>query len=78
MIPDDEEIDPYIDFSWFYFIGRNKLGLTYSETGRITLTLFNRLYKHYKNSFDLEMRLKNSGTTYEEAYQKLNDAQEWF
>lgn len=77
MIPDEAE-DPVIDFSWFYFIGRTKLGLTFKETGRITLTLFNKLYHHYKNAFDLEMRLHQTNTTYAEAYQKDIDAQEWF
>lgn len=78
MIPDDEDVDPHIDFSWFYFIGVNKLGLTYRQTGRITLTLFNKLYTHYKNAFDLELRLKQAGTTYAEAYKKLNQSLEWF
>ena len=78
MIPDDEDVDPVIDFSWFYFIGKSKLGLTFRETGRLTLTLFNKLYQHYKNSFDLELRLKYTGTTYEEAYKKAEKAQEWF
>lgn len=76
MIPDDA--DPVIDFSWYYFIGRSKLGLTHTETGRITLTLFNKLYKHYKNTFDFELRLRQTNTTYEEAYKKSNDAEEWF
>ena len=78
MIPDDEEIDPVLDFSWFYYIGKTKLGLTSSEIGRITLTLFNKLYAHYKASFDLELRLKQTNTTYEEAYEKANKAEEWF
>lgn len=78
MIPDDEDINPVIDFSWYYFIGKTRLGLSFRETGRITLRLFNKLYKHYKNAFDFEMRLKATNTTYEEAHQKANDAQEWF
>lgn len=78
MIPDDEDVNPVIDFTWYYFIGKTKLGLSFRETGRITLRLFNKLYKHYKDAFDLEMRLKATNTTYEEAYKKANDAQEWF
>lgn len=78
MIPDQEEVNPVIDFSFYYFIGRAKLGLTFKETGRLTLTTFNRLYQHYKNNFDLELRLKNANITYEEAYNKVNDQEEWF
>ena len=78
MIPDDEDINPVIDFSWYYAIGKIKLGLSFRETGRITLRLFNKLYKHYKEAFDLEMRLKATNTTYEEAYKKANADLEWF
>lgn len=73
-----DEYDPVIDFSWFYFIGRTKLCLTIRETGRLTLTMFNKLYTHYKNTFDLEMRLKNANITYEEAYNKAQKDEEWF
>ena len=76
MIHEDE--DPVIDFSWFWFIGRNKLHLTYKETGRLTLTMFNRLYSHYKNDWDLEMRLRNANVTYAEAFEKAQKAEEWF
>ncbi len=78
MIPDDEEIDPVIDFSWFYLIGKTKLGLSYRETGRLTIKLFNRLYQHYKNTFDYELMLRLSGSTYERAVQKANEAEDWF
>jgi hypothetical protein len=67
-----------IDFTWFYFIGRNKLGLTFREVGRMTLTLFNRLYAHYKDDFDLETVLRASNTTYAELYEKTQKEQEWF
>ena len=67
-----------IDFSWFYFIGINKLNLTEKRIGRLTLRLFNKLYKHYKNDFDLEMRLKKANMTYEEAYYKTNQDDRWF
>lgn len=77
MIPDDDETDPYIDFSWFYFIGKAKLGLTFAETGRLTIRTFNRLYRHYKNDFDLELSLKLSKTTYAQAYEKANKEEEW-
>lgn len=78
MIPDEETVDPVIDFSWFYFIGVNKIGLTYHQVGRITMTLFNKLYAHYKCTFDYELLLKKTGTTYEEAWKKSQEAEEWF
>ena len=44
----------------------------------MSLNLFLKLYKHYKDNFDLEMRLKKSNTTYEEAHKKAQKSQEWF
>ena len=76
MIPD--EIDPVIDFSWFYFIGMNKLGFSEKRVGRLTVTTFNRLYKHYKDAFDLEMRLTQNNTTYTEAFNRAQKAETWF
>lgn len=67
-----------MDFSWYYFVGRNKLGFEYKEVGRLTLTLFNKLYKHYKDTFDMELRLKNANVTYQEAFNKQQEEQEWF
>lgn len=67
-----------MDFSWYYFVGRNKLGFKYKEVGRLTLTLFNKLYKHYKNNFDMELRLQKANMTYEEAFNKQIEEQEWF
>lgn len=78
MIPDEEERDPVIDFTWYYFIGRNKLHLTYRQVGRLTLTTFNKLYQHYKDDFDLEMLLKKTNTTYKDLYSKKEQEQEWF
>ena len=63
---------------WFYFIGKTKLGLTFKETGRLTLYVFNKLYQHYKDDFDLELRLKNNNMTYEELYNKSQNNEEWF
>ena len=77
MIQEDGEDEP-IDFSWFYFIGRTKLGLTDKQIGRLTMTLFNKYYDHYKNTFDFEMLLKTSGTTYQKAYDKAHESDEWF
>ena len=51
--------------------------LTFKETGRLTLTMFNKLYQHYKNDFDFEMRLTKLNMTYEESYQKAMQDEEW-
>jgi len=40
--------------------------------------MFNKLYTHYKNNFDIEMRLRNANITYEEAWTKSQEAEEWF
>jgi hypothetical protein len=75
-VQDEEE--PVFDFSWFYFIGKVKLGLSLKETGRLTLRTFNKLYQHYKDDWDLEMRLRNANMTYEEAFIKSQESEEWF
>ena len=72
-----DEPDPVIDFSWFYFIGKAKLCLSFKETGRLTYTMFNKLYGHYKNNWGLEMRLAKQDMTYEEAYLKSMQDEEW-
>ena len=73
-----DESDPVIDFSWFYFIGKTRLGLSFHETGRLTLTMFNKLYGHYKDMWDLEMRLTNANKTYRQAFAESQKAEEWF
>lgn len=40
--------------------------------------MFNKLYGHYKDTFDLEMRLSKANLTYEEAYIQSMKAEEWF
>ena len=40
--------------------------------------LFNKLYGHYKDDWDLEMRLRNTNMTYAEAYKKSQKEEEWF
>lgn len=40
--------------------------------------MFNKLYNHYKNDFDLELRLKANNTTYQELYAKSQKQEEWF
>lgn len=52
--------------------------MTFKETGRLTLKMFNKLYQLYKDDFDLEMRLKNANVTYEEAYIQQQKDEEWF
>ena len=76
MIPD--ESDPVIDFSWFYFIGRCKLHLTFHETGRLTLKTFNKLYGHYKDDWDMEMQLTSARMTYAQIHRKSQESEEWF
>lgn len=44
----------------------------------MTLTLFNKLYGHYKDDFDLELMLRLSGKTYADAYEQSQREQEWF
>ena len=52
--------------------------LTDKETGRLTMTTFNKLYGHYKDTFDLEMRMTHNNITYRELYQKMQQDEEWF
>ena len=40
--------------------------------------MFNKLYGHHKNNWDLEMRLTQANMTYEEAYNKAQRDEEWF
>lgn len=78
MIPDITDDPEPIDFTWFWFIGRAKLGLTFKETGRLTLRMFGKLYQHYKNDHDLEMRLWKNDKTYADAYKQAQQDEEWF
>ena len=73
-----DESDPVIDFSWFYFIGKTKLNLSFKETGRLTLKMFNKLLGHYKDNWDYEMRLSQANMTYREAFIKSQKDEEWF
>lgn len=77
MIHEDEEQEP-IDFSWIYFIGMAKLNLSIKEIGRLTMKMFLKLYRQYKDTFDLEMRLRLSNTTYAELEAKIDKSEEWF
>lgn len=42
------------------------------------MTMFNKLYGHYKDTWGLEMRLTRNNMTYREAYQKSLKDEEWF
>lgn len=52
--------------------------MTYKEVGKLTLRTFNRLYQHYKNDFDLEMKLKQANVTYKELEERQLANEEWF
>lgn len=52
--------------------------LTDKEVERLTLTMFNKLYGHYKNMWDMEMRMTQSNMTYKELYLKSQQDDEWF
>ena len=52
--------------------------MSFKETGRMTLTMFNKMYRHYKDNFDVEMRLKNRDVTYSEAWIQSQRDEEWF
>ena len=40
--------------------------------------MFNKLYAHYKNSWDLEMRLTKANITYAELKKKNEEMEDWF
>ena len=42
------------------------------------MRMFGRLYVHYKNDFDLEMKLWKSETTYKKATMQAQADEEWF
>jgi hypothetical protein len=44
----------------------------------MTLTTFNKLYSHYKDNFDIEMRMKLANITYSELYEQEQKSEEWF
>jgi len=54
------------------------LGLSFKETGRLTLRTFFKLYEHYKNDYDLEFTLKRKNLTYAEAQAQADKNEEWF
>lgn len=44
----------------------------------MTLRTFNKFYQCYKDTFDLELYLKNSNTSYKELHEKQIKNEEWF
>ncbi len=62
-------------------MGHTLLGYAEKEIGRMTVRKFLKLYEHYKLNFDLELKMRSSGTTYEqlEKLQEKNGGDgEWF
>lgn len=53
------------------------MGLSFHEVGRMTLTTFNKLYKQYREVFDVELRLQRSQMTYQELFKKSQESEEW-
>ena len=39
--------------------------------------MFNKMYGHYKDNWDYEMRLSNANMTYAEAHIKAQQDEEW-
>ena len=73
------DYDPTINFAWYYFIGRTRLGLSSDkEVGRLTLRRFRALYQAYKDMFDIETRLRASGSTYAKLEAQSMSEEEWF
>lgn len=52
--------------------------MSFKETGRLTLYMFNKFYDYYKVNFDYELTLKKRGLTYERAYEKSMEEEMWF
>lgn len=73
------DYDPTINFAWYYFIGRTRLGLSSDkEVGRLTLRRFRALYQAYKDTFDIETRMMAGGSTYAKLEAQSMSDEEWF
>ena len=60
-------------------MGRTRLGLSSDkEVGRLTLRRFHGLLQAYKDTFDMETRLRASGTTYAKLKAESESDEEWF
>lgn len=54
------------------------MNLSFKETGKMTVRMFNKFYEHYENTWDFEMRLSKANMTHEEAFVKSQKEEEWF
>lgn len=73
------DYDPTIDFAWYHFMGRTRLGLSSDkEVGRLTLRRFRGLYQAYRDTFDIETQLRASGSTYARLEARAESDEEWF
>lgn len=45
-----------IDFAWVYYIGMNKLGFTYRETGQMYIGLWADLFETHKKHYNFETK----------------------
>ena len=48
------------------------------KSGRLTFRQFRNLYQEYKDTFDLELYLTATRTTYAALKKKSEEAEEWF
>lgn len=48
------------------------------KSGRLTYRQFRNLYQEYKNTFDLELLLRASRTTYADLKRNSDKADDWF
>lgn len=44
----------------------------------MTFRMWDKLYTHYKNDFDMELMMKHTGTTYKKLRAKARKRNEWF
>lgn len=73
------DYDPTINFAWYYFIGRTRLGLSSDkEVGRLTFRRFRALHQAYKDTFDIETYLRANGSTYAKLEAQSMSDEEWF
>lgn len=60
-------------------MGRTRLGLSSDkEVGRLTFRRFLALYQAYKDTFDIEAQLRESGMTYAKPKAQSESDEEWF
>lgn len=52
--------------------------MSFKETGKLTLRQFQKMYKHYKNTFDLELYLTLNRKTYARLEAEQQQSEEWF